>query len=117
MSISALVFIGLIILAGISVNTSIVLVDTMNDLIISGMSRHEAIIEASKNRLRPILMTAMSTIIGLLPMALAVGKGAGMRRPLSITIIAGLISSTILTLIVVPLIYDIISRKAKIESE
>jgi HAE1 family hydrophobic/amphiphilic exporter-1 len=59
-------------------------------------------------------MTTASTIIGLLPMALSVGKGAGMRKPLAITVIGGLISSTILTLIVVPLIYDLISRKKKI---
>jgi HAE1 family hydrophobic/amphiphilic exporter-1 len=114
MSVSALVFIGFVILAGISVNTSIVLVDTMNERIMSGMERFDAIVESSKNRLKPILMTTASTIIGLLPMALSVGKGAGMRKPLAITVIGGLISSTILTLIVVPLIYDLISRKKKI---
>ncbi|MDC0255006.1 efflux RND transporter permease subunit [Bacteriovoracales bacterium] len=114
MSVSALVFIGFVILAGISVNTSIVLVDTMNERIMSGMDRFDAIVESSKNRLKPILMTTASTIIGLLPMAISIGKGAGMRRPLAITVIGGLISSTILTLIVVPLIYDLISRKKKI---
>ena len=67
MSVSALVFIGFVILAGISVNTSIVLVDTMNDRIMSGMDRFDAIVESSKNRLKPILMTTASTIIGLLP--------------------------------------------------
>ena len=115
MSVSALVFIGFVILAGISVNTSIVLVDTMNERIMSGMDRFDAIVESSKNRLKPILMTTASTIIGLLPMAISVGKGAGMRKPLAITVIGGLISSTILTLIVVPLVYDLISRKKKIE--
>ena len=69
MSVSALVFIGFVILAGISVNTSIVLVDTMNERIMSGMDRFDAIVESSKNRLKPILMTTASTIIGLLPMA------------------------------------------------
>ena len=111
MSVSALVFIGFIILAGISVNTSIVLVDTMNQNIFSGAKRHEAILDASKNRLRPILMTTMSTVVGLLPMAIGFGKGASMRQPLAITVIGGLLSSTLFTIVVVPLIYDLISRK------
>ncbi|MDA8793122.1 efflux RND transporter permease subunit [Bacteriovoracaceae bacterium] len=110
LNVSALVLIGFVILAGLSVNTSIVLVDTMNQNIMGGMALKEAILQASKNRLRPILMTACSTIIGLLPMALAMGQGAGMRQPLAITVISGLISSTILTLIIVPIVYKRMSK-------
>lgn len=117
MNISALVFVGFIILAGISVNTSIVLVDTINQLRVTGMEIKTAIIQASSNRLRPILMTALTTIIGLLPMALAVGQGGGMRKPLAITVIGGLISSTVLTLIVVPLIYEFFTKDSNIEFE
>jgi len=111
MNISALVFVGFIILAGISVNTSIILVETINQNVLTGMEMQKAIVHAARNRLRPILMTAMSTIIGLLPMAIATGQGAGMRQPLAITVIGGLISSTLLTVIVVPLIFEKISKK------
>ena len=109
MSISALVMIGLIILAGISVNTSIVLVDTINQKLMDGMKMTQAIFEASANRIRPILMSALSTIIGLLPMAVGLGQGAAMRQPLAVSVIGGLVSSTVLTLLVVPFIYARIS--------
>jgi len=71
----------------------------------------EAIIEAGKVRLRPILMTTMTTVLGLLPMAVGMGDGAEIRTPMAITVIVGLITSTILTLIVIPTIYNVFARK------
>ncbi len=110
-AVSALVLVGFVILAGISVNTSIVLVDSINQNIREGMEFQLAVTSAACNRLRPILMTALTTIIGLIPMAISFGSGAAMRAPLAITVIGGLISSTILTLLAVPLIYSLFTRK------
>ena len=98
--------IGLIVLIGIVVNNAIVLVDLVNRFITEGMSRHDAIIEAGKNRFRPIFMTAFTTIFGLVPMALGNSTLIGIPyAPLGRTIIGGIFTSTILTLIFVPLAY------------
>ncbi|MFC1554843.1 efflux RND transporter permease subunit, partial [candidate division KSB1 bacterium] len=110
-SISIVVFIGMIMLAGIVVNNAIVLVDYINQLRKRGMSKIEAIVLAGTVRLRPILMTTATTVLGLLPMALGLGEGAEIRTPMAITVIAGLLSSTVLTLVVIPTVYSIIDRK------
>ncbi|MCI0695873.1 efflux RND transporter permease subunit [candidate division KSB1 bacterium] len=107
---SVVVFIGMIMLAGIVVNNAIVLVDYINHLRRQGMEKLEAIVQAGSVRLRPILMTTATTVLGLLPMALGLGEGAEIRTPMAITVIAGLISSTVLTLIVIPTVYAVLDR-------
>ena len=107
---SAVVFLGMIMLAGIVVNNAIVLVDYINQLRRSGMKKMDAIIEAGSIRLRPILMTTSTTVLGLLPMALGLGEGAEIRTPMAITVVAGLISSTLLTLVIIPVVYSVIDR-------
>ena len=109
--ISVVVFLGLIILAGIVVNNAIVLVDYVNKLRKRGMEKTEALIEAGNVRLRPILMTTLTTVLGLIPMAIGLGEGAEIRTPMAITVIAGLLSSTLLTLVVVPVVYSLLDRK------
>ncbi|WP_156290906.1 efflux RND transporter permease subunit [Oceanobacillus salinisoli] len=98
-------FIGIIMLAGIVVNNSIVLVDYINILRKQGMDRKAAIIEAGRNRLRPILMTTLTTVLAMVPLGLALGEGAEMQQPLAVTIIFGLSASTLFTLFFVPVIY------------
>ncbi len=112
-SISVIVFIGLIMLAGIVVNNAIVLVDLVNQLRERGMGRDEAIREAARLRLRPIMMTTLTTVLGLLPMALGLGEGAEMRTPMAITVIGGLLTSTLLTLVVVPVMYTLLDRRSE----
>jgi len=111
-AISVVVFIGAILLAGIVVNNAIVLIDLINQLRGKGMSKLEAIVEGGRSRLRPILMTTMTTTLGLLPLALGVGEGAEIRSPMAITVIGGLVVSTLLTLIVIPVVYSMMDRKA-----
>ena len=103
--VTIMVFLGLILLVGIVVNNAIVLVDYINTLRRRGVEKNEAIIEAGRARLRPILMTATTTIVGLLPMALGMGEGAEIRAPMAITVIVGLTTATVLTLIVIPTLY------------
>jgi len=98
-------------LAGIVVNNAIVLVDYINQLRDRGMKKTDAILEAGKARLRPILMTTSTTVLGLLPMALGFGDGAEIRTPMAITVIVGLLSSTILTLVVIPTVYNLVVRE------
>ncbi|MFL3667142.1 MAG: efflux RND transporter permease subunit, partial [Verrucomicrobiota bacterium] len=104
-NLSVVVFLGMIMLAGIVVNNAIVLVDYANTLRGRGMALHEAIIQASCVRLRPILMTTATTVLGLLPMALGLGDGAEIRTPMAVAVICGLLTSTVLTLLVIPTIY------------
>ncbi len=111
-TISVVVFIGLILLAGIVVNNAIVLVDLINQLREKGMPKAEAIIEAGRLRLRPILMTTLTTTLGLLPMAMGFGEGAEIRAPMAITVIGGLLVSTLLTLVVIPVMYMILDRRS-----
>src|SRR5699024_6238945 len=101
-------FIGLIMLAGIVVNNSIILVDYINILRRSGMERYEAILHAGPSRLRPILMTTLTTILGMVPLALALGEGSETQQPLAVTIIFGLGVSTIFTLLFVPVVYTLL---------
>jgi HAE1 family hydrophobic/amphiphilic exporter-1 len=108
--VSVIVLIGVVMLAGIVVNNAIILVDCINSRIKEGMSRREAIIEGGKIRLRPIMMTTTTTILGLLPLALGLGEGAELRMPMGITVIGGLLFSTLLTLILVPVVYDIVEK-------
>lgn len=102
---SVVVFLGAIMLAGIVVNNAIVLIDYINHLRAKGMDLVEAVVLAGKVRLRPILMTTLTTVLGLLPMAIGLGDGAEIRTPMAITVIAGLTSSTLLTLVVIPSLY------------
>jgi HAE1 family hydrophobic/amphiphilic exporter-1 len=103
--VTIMVFLGLILLVGIVVNNAIVLIDYINVLRARGLEKTEAIIEAGRARLRPILMTALTTVVGLIPMALGIGEGAELRAPMAITVIVGLSSATLLTLVVIPTLY------------
>ena len=109
--ISVVVLIGLIMLAGIVVNNAIVLLDYINQLRKRGLAKREAIKQAGQVRLRPILMTTITTVLGLLPMALGFGEGAELRTPMAITVIGGLLIGTILTLVVIPTVYDVVVRE------
>ena len=111
-TISVVVFIGMILLAGIVVNNAIVLLDLVNKLRAQGMKKTEAILEAGRSRLRPIVMTMLTTVLGLLPMAIGLGEGAEVRAPMAITVIGGLLVSTLLTLVVIPVVYTLVDRKA-----
>jgi HAE1 family hydrophobic/amphiphilic exporter-1 len=108
---SVIVFIGLIMLAGIVVNNAIVLVDLINQLRERGLDRLNAIREAASLRLRPIMMTTLTTVLGLFPMALGLGEGSEMRTPMAVTVIGGLLTSTFLTLVVVPVMYSLLDRR------
>jgi HAE1 family hydrophobic/amphiphilic exporter-1 len=104
--------IGLIMLAGIAVSNSIVLVDMINQSRRAGMSIDEAIVFAGRNRIRPILMTSLTTILALLPFILGVGAGSSLRAPMAVAVTGGLISSTIMTLVVIPAVYRLLGRKS-----
>ena len=104
-SLSVVVFLGMIMLAGIVVNNAIVLVDYVNILQRRGLPLQEAIVTAGSVRLRPILITTATTVLGLIPMAMGLGDGAEIRTPMAIAVICGLITSTLLTLLIIPTIY------------
>lgn len=108
--ISLTVIIGIIVLAGIVVNNAIVIVDYINQKKERGLNPHEAIVLSVKDRARPILMTALTTILGLIPLALGIGEGTEINQPMGITVIGGLISSTFLTLYVIPVVYSFFDR-------
>ena len=110
-SISAII--GILILVGIVVNNGIVLVDYINQRKRDGMSSYDAIITSVRDRVRPILMTALTTILGLVPLALGIGEGTEINQPMAITVIGGLISSTFLTLYVVPVIYSLFDKETR----
>ena len=118
--VSVVVLIGAIVLAGVVVNNAIVLVDTINRLRDDGMERIAAIHEGARLRLRPILITTLTTVLGLLPLSLGIGEGAEVQQPLALTIIAGLSSSTLLTLVVIPVVYagatSLLERRDRAES-
>ena len=107
-SLSIVVFLGMILLAGIVVNNAIVLIDYINTLRRRGIPREEAVETAGSVRLRPILMTTATTVLGLLPMALGFGDGAELRSPMAITVISGLVASTVLTLLIIPSVYVVL---------
>ncbi|MCW8092036.1 efflux RND transporter permease subunit [Alteromonas sp. ASW11-130] len=110
-TVSVVVFIGLIMLSGIVVNNAIVLVDRINQLRSKGVEKHYAIIDAAKSRLRPIVMTSMTTILGLMPLAIGFGDGAEVRAPMAITVISGLLFATLLTLVLIPVLYSLFDVK------
>lgn len=109
-SLSVVVFLGMIMLAGIVVNNAIVLVDYINTLRARGIGRDAAIVAAGEARLRPILMTTATSVLGLAPMAIGLGDGAEIRTPMALAVISGLITSTVLTLVVIPSVYSMIER-------
>ena len=109
--VSAVVFIGLILLVGLVVKNAIILIDKVNQLRETGVRKREALVEGARSRLRPIMMTTLCTLFGFLPLALAFGEGAEVRSPMAITVIGGLLVSTLLTLVVIPVVYDLLDRK------
>ncbi len=111
--ISVTAVIGILVLVGIVVNNGIVLVDYINQRKEAGMSSYDAIISSVRDRVRPILMTALTTVLGLLPLALGLGEGTEMNQPMGIVVIGGLISSTFLTLYIVPIIYSLLDRQTR----
>ena len=111
MEVSVISLIGFIMLTGIIVNNGIVLVDYINQLRLEGMERREAIIDAGVTRMRPILMTTITTVLGLIDMAVRVNAGTALMRPIAIVCIGGLIYATLMTLYVVPCIYDLLNKK------
>lgn len=118
MEVSVISMLGFVMLSGLIVNNGIVLIDYINQARRAGSSKKDAIIEAGKTRLRPILMTALTTILAMSTSAVGMGKGSEMMKPMAITIIGGLIYGTILTLIVIPCIYDAFNReKSMVEEE
>jgi HAE1 family hydrophobic/amphiphilic exporter-1 len=116
-TISVIVLIGTIMLVGIVVNNAIVLIDTINRLRRAGVGKLEAVVRAGHIRLRPILMTTLTTILGLMPMALTWGEGAELRSPLAITVACGLAVSTLLTLVVIPAAYMLLPSRVAVEKE
>ena len=108
---SVIAMIGFVMLSGIIVNNGIVLIDYTNQLIDRGMSKTEALVEAGKTRMRPILMTALTTVLGLSTMGAGVGMGADMVQPMAIVTIGGLLYGTLLTLFVIPCIYSLLIRR------
>ena len=111
MEISVISMMGFVMLCGIIVNNGIVLVDYINQLRLAGMQKREAIVDAGKTRMRPILMTTITTVLGLLVMALGIGSGNEMMQPVAVVCIGGLIYATLLALYVIPVIYDLMNRK------
>ena len=110
---SVVVLIGGVILAGIVVNNSIVLIDFTNQLRGQGKDKFQAIQEACAVRLRPILMTTSTTVLGLIPMAVSLGEGSELRVPMAVTVIGGLMTSTLLTLALVPVLYTLMTREKR----
>lgn len=116
-TISVMVLIGVILLSGIVVNNAILLIDAINRFRRNGMDKLEAIVQAGHLRLRPILMTTLTTVLGLVPMAVAWGEGSELRSPLAITVAWGLSLATLLTLLVIPAVYMIVPSHVSPEVE
>ncbi len=108
MPLNIMAYIGIIMLVGIAVNDSIILVDAINNLKAEGLPRMEAIMEAGRRRIRPIVMTSLTTIMALLPLTFGFGEGAALRAPLALAVIGGLVTSTLLTLVVIPCVYSVL---------
>lgn len=109
-SLSVMALVGIVMLVGIAVNNGIVLVDYINQLRKEGLELFEAVEEAGKTRMRPVLMTAMTTILGMVPLAIELGSGAETWSPLARAVIGGLLTTTLLTLIVIPVLYIVFER-------
>jgi HAE1 family hydrophobic/amphiphilic exporter-1 len=110
-SLSVVVFIGLILLVGIVVKNAIILIDKVNQLREAGVPKLDAILQGASSRLRPIVMTTLTALLGFLPLALGHGEGSEVRAPMAITVIGGLAVSTLLTLLVIPVVYNLLDRK------
>jgi HAE1 family hydrophobic/amphiphilic exporter-1 len=108
---SVVVFIGLIMLAGIVVKNAIVLIDRVNQLREEGADKISALVQAAESRLRPISMTTLCTLLGFMPLAISIGDGNEVRAPMAIAVIGGLLVSTLLTLIVIPVVYNLLDRR------
>ncbi len=109
-TLNIMALIGIIMLAGIAVNNSIILVDRINQLIREGNTRRDAILQAGQQRIRPIIMTSLTTVLALLPLTFGFGESASLRSPMALAVIGGLVTSTLLTLVVIPCVYDILDR-------
>jgi HAE1 family hydrophobic/amphiphilic exporter-1 len=105
MALNVMAYIGIILLVGIAVNDSIILVDAINQLKRQGLTLRDAIIEAGQRRIRPIIMTSLTTILALLPLTFGFGESAALRAPMALAVIGGLVTSTLLTLVVIPCVY------------
>ncbi len=114
-TVTVIVLMGAVMLVGIVVNNAIVLIDTINRYRRGGVEKREAVIRAGHARLRPILMTTTTTVLGLLPMALSFGQGSELRSPLAITVAGGLLLSTLLTLVVIPAAYSLVPSRVRVE--
>ncbi len=104
-SLNMMAYIGIIMLGGIAVNNAILLIDRINQLREKGIEKKEAIVLAGTQRIRPILMTSLTTILALLPLTIGIGESASLRSPMALAVIGGLVSSTLLTLVVIPCVY------------
>jgi HAE1 family hydrophobic/amphiphilic exporter-1 len=109
-SFNIMAYIGIIMLAGIAVNDSIILVDRINRIKRSGIARDEAIVTGARERIRPIIMTSVTTILALLPLTFGFGESAALRAPMALAVIGGLVTSTLLTLVVIPCVYSVLDR-------
>jgi HAE1 family hydrophobic/amphiphilic exporter-1 len=109
-SLNIMAYIGIIMLAGIAVNDSIILVDAINRLKAEGYALRDAIVEAGRRRIRPIIMTSLTTILALLPLTFGFGEGAALRAPMALAVIGGLVTSTLLTLVVIPCVYLVLEE-------
>jgi multidrug efflux pump len=107
--------IGLIMLVGLVTKNSILIVEFSNQLRAQGKALHDAVIEAATTRLRPILMTSFSTVFGVLPIALGLGAGGESRRPLGLAVVGGMLFSTFLTLVLVPVLYSLLARFTRVD--
>ena len=116
-AVSVIAMIGFVMLSGIIVNNGIVLVDYINQLRREGMSKKDAIVESGKTRLRPVLMTALTTIISMSTMAIGMGKGVEMSQPMAIVVVGGMVYGTILTLVLVPCLYDAFNKEKDMTEE
>ena len=116
-AVSVIAMIGFVMLAGIIVNNGIVLVDYVNQLRREGMSKKDAIVDSAKTRLRPVLMTALTTIISMSTMAVGMGKGTELSQPMAIVVVGGMIYGTILTLVLVPCLYDAFNKEKDMTEE
>lgn len=109
-ALNIMALIGIILLVGIAVNNSIILVDRINQLLREGIGRKDAIIMAGQQRIRPIIMTSLTTVLALLPLTFGFGESVALRSPMALAVIGGLITSTLLTLVVIPCVYDVLDR-------
>ena len=111
-NLSVVAMLGLLVLSGVVVNNGIVFVDCANQLVRDGKELHDALIETGRIRIRPIIMTAITTILGLTTIALGIGDGTDMVQPMGIVVIGGLLYATVLTLFVIPVLYSVFNKKS-----